>query len=170
MRALPTLLFAITLSATSNAAPKPHSISFGKSTSVKWFVGAEEATALELKVRPLFVDGRLKEFVLGSPHEVTDRLFVVRRVFRVNDALSGEAPSPQLWRWQRGGWLLVDRVTGRISGINLPEFDFYQSTISWYRDYAAYCGVSDDGKKVSAMVVQLGSRKPLLRKLMVHGP
>ena len=43
---------------------------------------------LELKVRPLFVDTRLKEYTTGTPHELTDRLFVVRRAFRVNDTLA----------------------------------------------------------------------------------
>ncbi len=68
---------------------------------------------MTLKVRALVVDGRVKEYVMGAPHEVTDRLFVVRRVFRVNDSLPEDA-APR-WQWQRGGWLLVDRLTGRIS-------------------------------------------------------
>jgi len=167
---LASVLLVMTLSGTSIAAPKPHLITFGKTTSVKWFVGAEEATAVDLKVRPLLVDARVREFTLGPPHEITDRLFAVRRVFRVNDALSDEPSSPHQWRWQRGGWLLVDRVTGRISPISLPEFDPYLSDMSWYRDYAAYCGVSDDGQKVSAVVVQLGRRKPLLKRLAGSRP
>lgn len=117
---------------------------------------------LDLKVRPLFVDTRLKEYTTGNPHELTDRLFVVRRAFRINDALPAE--NAARWQWQRGGWLLVDRLTGRISQLNLPEFDPYYSTASWYRDYVAYCGVSDDGKKLYAMVAQVGRRKPILKK------
>ena len=96
------------------------------------------------------------------PHEVTDRLFEVRRMFRVNDTLPIETATK--WTWQRGGWLQVDRVTGRISQLRLPEFDSFYSTPSWYRDYVAYCGVSDDGKKLFAMVAQLGWRKPILKK------
>ena len=163
---LPSLLLVIAFSALSNAAPKPHLITFGKFTSVKWFVGTDESTAVELKVRPLLVDSRVKEFTLGLPHEITDRVFAVRRVFRLNDALSDEPPSTRIWKWQRGGWLSVDRSTGRVAPINLPEFDPYLSAVSWYRDYAAYCGVSDDGRKVSALVVQLGRRRPLLKKLV----
>jgi hypothetical protein len=60
--------------------------------------------------------------------------------------------------------LLVDRVTGRVTQINLPEFDPFYSTASWYRDYIAYCGVSDDGKKLFAVVAQLDRRKPILTK------
>ena len=78
---------------------------------------------MTIKIRALIVDGRVKEYVLGAPHEVTERLFVVRRAFRVNDSLP-EDSAPR-WQWQRGGWLLVDRVTGHISPINLPEFDAY---------------------------------------------
>jgi hypothetical protein len=116
------------------------------------------------------VDGRVKEFALGSPHEVTDRLFVVRRVFRVNDSLPEDSGGPR-WQWQRGGWLIVDRLTGRISPINLPEFDPFYSAASWFRDYVAYCGVSDDGKKTYAIVAQLNRRKPILKKALSNdGP
>lgn len=113
-------------------------------------------------MRPLIVDGRVKEYVIGTQHEVTDRLFVIRRAFRVNDSLPEESAAH--WQWQRGGWLLIDRTTGRISAINLPEFDALYSTVSWYRDYAAYCGVSDDGKKIFAIVAQVSRRKPVLKK------
>ncbi len=82
--------------------------------------------------------------------------------FRINDALPNETRLH--WQWQRGGWLLVDRLTGRVSQLNLPEFDPFYSTASWYRDYIAYCGVSDDGKKLYAMVAQVGRRKPVLKK------
>jgi hypothetical protein len=152
------------LAGTALGAPKPHVVSFGKWTAAKWFVGPGEDKALDLKVRPLYVDSRLKEFTLGSSHDVTDRLFVVRRVFRLNDTLPEETNSAPRWLWERGGWLLVDRVTGHISQINLPEFDPYYSAASWYRDYVAYCGLSDDGKKVYAIVAQLGRRKPILKK------
>ncbi len=148
------------------AATKVHVISFGKTISVPWLPGsgAENEKALTLKVRPLIVDGRVKEFVLGSTHEVTDRLFVVRRAFRVNDSLPEE--STARWQWQRGGWLLVDRLTGRISVLNLPEFDAFYSVANWYRDYAAYCGVADEGKKSYAIVSQIGRRKPVMKKLL----
>jgi len=117
-------------------------------------------------VRPLLVDAHVKEFTLGPAHDVTDRIFVVRRAFRVNDSLPQESAQPPHWQWQRGGWLLVDRITGRISPINLPDFDALYSAVSWYRDYSAYCGVSEDGKKVYAVVAQITRRKPVLKKLL----
>ena len=81
-----------------------------------------------LKIRALLVDGVLKEWTTGDAHDVTDRSFVVRRVIRLNDALptdkppekpakiaSNPAPAASHWVWQRGPWLLVDRVTGHVT-------------------------------------------------------
>ena len=145
-------------------ATKAHTVGFGKWTSIKWCVGPNEGKCLDLKERALYVDGRVKEFTLGASHDITERLLVVRRAFRVNDNLPGEIVSPPRWVWQRGGWLLVDRTSGHVSAISLPEFDSYYSVASWYRDYVAYCGVSDDGKKLFAVVFQVGRRKPVLKK------
>jgi hypothetical protein len=117
-----------------------------------------------MKVRPLYVDGKLKEFTAGTPHEVTERLFVVRHMMRVNDALPSEAMTK--WSWQRSGWLVIDRLTGHVAAITLPEFDADYSEAIWYRDYVAYCGLSDDGGKLYAMVMELGRRKPLVKKLI----
>ena len=61
----------------------------------------------ELKVRPLMVDGKVKEWTTGEAHDVTDRSFAVRRAVRLNDALP--ADHGERWVWQRGPWLLVDR-------------------------------------------------------------
>jgi hypothetical protein len=162
-------LFIIVIQATTAvAASKPHIITFGKWASVQSFpeAGAADDKPFALKVRPLLVDARVKEFTLGPAHDVTDRLFVVRRAFRVNDSLPQEPASPPHWQWQRGGWLLVDRVTARIAPVNLPEFDAVYSVVSWYRDYAAYCGISDDSKQIYAVVVQINRRKPVVKWLI----
>lgn len=66
--------------------------------------------------------------------------------------------------------MLVDRSTGHISPVILPLFDNYYSVVNWYQDYAAYCGVSYDGKKVYAVVAQLSRRKAVLKKPMVALP
>jgi hypothetical protein len=159
-----TLLFvAFVLTGTSIAAAKPHVISFGKWMPAPWTAGiTADEKPMTLKIRPLIVDGRVREYVLGSVHEVTERLFVVRRVFRMNDSLPED--SALRWQWQRGGWLLVDRLTGRISPVNLPDFDVVYSAPAWFRDYVAYCGVSDDGNKRFAIVAELSRRKPVLKK------
>jgi hypothetical protein len=150
--------------ATASAASKPHIITFGKWITVQWLpLAGNEPSAM--KLRPLLVDSRVKEFTLESPHEITERLFVVRRAFRLNDILPHEGGAPR-WQWQRGGWILVDRVTGHVSPLNLPEFDMAYSDAIWYRDYAAYCGVSDDGKKIFAVVAQISRRKPVLKKAL----
>jgi hypothetical protein len=159
-----TILGITSLTSTAVGASKPHVIAFGKWIPIKWCVGPTEGKCLDLKVRVLYVDGRARESTLSATHEITERLFVVRRAFRVNDALPTDKAGEPGWVWQRGGWLLVDRMTGHISSIALPEFDPYYSAASWYRDYAAYCGVSDDGKKLFAIVFQVGRRKPVLKK------
>jgi hypothetical protein len=166
LRAALVLLLPLFQAFAIAATPKPHVIAFGKWTTVQWFPGLStgDDKPLTLKVRPLLVDAHIKEFTLGPSHDVTDRLFVVRRAFRVNDSLPQESTSPPHWQWQRGGWLLVDRTSGHVSPINLPEFDALYSAASWYRDYAAYCGVSDDGKKFFAIVAELSRRKPVLKK------
>jgi hypothetical protein len=122
----------------------------------------------DLKIRALLVDGVLKEWTSGDAHDVTDRSFVVRRVIKVNDALPGDKPAPGdrqgHWVWQRGPWLLVDRVTGRISPLKLPDYDPGVSHVSWFRDYGAYCGVTASGKSLYAVVAQIAARKPILAK------
>ncbi len=161
---LPGLVWITVFVADSPAATKIHVISLGKTISVPWTpgTGVENEKPLTIKVRALIIDGRVREYVVGPSHDITERLFVVRRAFRVNDSLPDD--SAPRWQWQRGGWLIVDRLTGRVSAIALPEFDPVYSAASWYRDYVAYCGVSDDGKKVDAVVVQIGRRKPVLKK------
>lgn len=146
------------------AASKPHVVAFGKPTPAKIFLGAAEEQSLTINVRPLYVDAKLKEFTTGTPHEVTDRLFVVRRAFRINDSLPDDAAKPARWLWQRGGWLLVDRSTGHVSPIKLPEFDPLYSDVTWFRDYAAYCGVSDSADRLNALVAQIGTHKAIYRK------
>jgi hypothetical protein len=165
MRTIRIVFAWAVLASVAAAATKPHVFQYGKKTMVKLFVGPNEDSSLEIAVQPLLVDGKIREFVTGSPHDVTDRLFVVRRAFRINDQIGEiDRSNPPRWKWQRGGWLMVSRDTGRVSQLTLPEFDPYYSAASWYRDYVAYCGVSDDGEKLYAVVVQVGRRKPVVRK------
>jgi hypothetical protein len=152
---------------TSLSAPKVHLVAFGKWSSIRVREEGEEPKTIDLKVRALLVDGRMKEFTAGVPHDVTDRTFTVQRVYRLNDSLPQDSGAVH-WLWQRGGWLLVDRVTGKVQAIVLPEYDPNLSTVNWFRDYAAYCGTSDDGQKNFAVVAQLGRRKPLLKKALAE--
>jgi hypothetical protein len=139
-------------------AAKAHLVTFGPWIKVHLFVGPDADRVQDMKIRSLNIDGRSREFTIDQPHDVTDRVFVVRRAYRMNDALTSRPD----WKWQRDGWLLVDRGTGRVSKINLPDFDPFYSVVSWFRDYSAYCGVSE-GQKLYAIVSQLGQRKPVLR-------
>ncbi|HMF89156.1 MAG TPA: hypothetical protein VKL40_00825 [Candidatus Angelobacter sp.] len=167
---MPTLLrsvLVLSLAASAAAAPREHSIFLGKWRTVK--APADSGETREIKIRRLMIDGRTREYTVGLAHDVTDRLFVVRRAYRVNDALPNDAlgndrPTVPQWVWRLGGWISVDRVTGHVAQLNLPEFDSETSQASWYRDYAAYCGASDDGAKAYLLVWQMGKRRPLLRK------
>ncbi len=143
-----------------------HTVGFGRFITVKLFAGEQSEKPTDLKIRPLYVDGKLKEFTTGEAHDITDRQFAVQRAYRVNDSLPQDASSVPKWRWQRGGWLLVDRASGHISELRLPAFDAFYSNVAWYRDYAAYCGIADAGDKLYAIVAQAGARKPVLRKLV----
>lgn len=147
----------------ANAASKAHVAVLGRPASIA--LHDDKATATELKMRPLYVDGHAKEFTVGAAHDVTDSTFVVQRIYRVNDSLPQEN-GPARWKWQRGGWLLVNRTTGKVQQVPLPNFDPDSSIVNWFRDYAAYCGYSDDGEKLVAVIVQLGRRKPLLKKII----
>jgi hypothetical protein len=94
----------------------------------------------------------------------------------VSNSASNPAPKPASnstansalaashWVWQRGPWLLVDRTTGHITALHLPDYDPGVSQVSWFRDYAAYCGVTAGGKSLYAVVAQLAVRKPVLAK------
>src|SRR5271165_6509541 len=104
-RFLPIIWFAFAwLTSAALGVTKPHVISFGKWTTIKWCVGANEAECHDLKTRALYLDGRVRESTLGASHEITERLFVVRRAFRVNDSLPGDKTVAPGWVWQRGGW------------------------------------------------------------------
>ncbi len=168
-RSAPVLLMALLCAPWLLAAnPKIHTVTLGSFRRVPYTPPdakaedrSEESTTL--KVRPLFVDERQKEWTTGELHDVTDRSFTVRRAFRLNDALPSEAAAR--WVWQPGPWLLVDRVTGHITALHLPDFDTGVSEVVWFRDYAAYCGVAATAKGgLMAMVAQLGARRAVVQK------
>jgi len=174
---VPGIVFAAIIigALTLSAAPrKPHTVYLGAAKKVPYSKAGDPAGASagedSLKIRALLVDGTLKEWTTGDAHDVTDRSFVVRRAIRLNDALPGENPDTKpasptsRWVWQRGPWLLVDRVTGHFVALKLPDYDPGVSQVSWFRDYGAYCGVTAAGKSLYAVVAQVAARKPVLAK------
>lgn len=134
--------------------------------NVKLFIGPEEDHVQPMRIRSLMVDGHVKEFVTGEQHEVTDRQFVMRRVYRINDALPDDPKVRTDLKWTRGGWISVNRDTGRVTQLKMAEFDPFFSVASWYRDYVAFCGSSDNGEKLMAVVRQIGVTKPVLKVVM----
>ncbi|HLI03108.1 MAG TPA: hypothetical protein VKU93_02450 [Terracidiphilus sp.] len=158
---------AALVAASGFAAPgKAHVVVFGAAKSVPYSRAGDPAGAApgedSLKIRALLVDGSLKEWTTGDSHDVTDRSFVVRRAVRLNNSLPGDRLDS--WVWQRGPWLLVDRRTGRIAALHLPDYDPGVSQVSWFRDYAAYCGLTPSGKSLYAVVAQIAARRPVLAK------
>jgi hypothetical protein len=159
----------------AGAAAKVHTVTIGAARKVP-FTPPEAASSagkpadpLTLKVRPLIVDGRQKEWTTGDVHDVTDRSFTIRRAMRLNDALPGDAEAR--WSWQPGPWLLVDRTTGHITALHLPDFDAAVSEAVWFRDYAAYCGTGTTAKGgLFAIVAQLGARRAVVSQQIGKWP
>ncbi len=148
------------------AGPKHHTVFLGAVKKVPYSQSGDPAGARPdetfLKLRALVVDGQLKEWTTGDAHDVTDRSFVVRRALKVNDTLPGDKQGN--WVWQRGPWLLIDRATGHVAPLKLPDYHPGVSQVAWFRDYAAYCGVTASGKSLYAVVAQLAVRRPVLAK------
>ncbi len=167
----PIFVVAVAALVAHAATPprKPHVVVLGAAKSVAYSRAGDPAGAgpeeSSLKTRPLVVDGRVSEWTTGDAHDVTDRSFVVRRALRINDALPGDAKSgASHWVWQRGPWLLVDRLTGHVTALKLPDYDPGASQVAWFRDFGAYCGVTATAKSLYAMVWQVGVRRPVLAK------
>lgn len=171
---LAAIFFSIFVATAFSAPRKVHTVILGAARKMPYSKAADPSGALpgedSLRIRALIVDGVLKEWTTGDAHDVTDRSFVVRRAMRLNDALPTDTPDPKTsvsasrWVWQRGPWLLVDRATGRVTALRLPDYDPGVSQVSWFRDYAAYCGVTPSGKSLYAVVAQVAARKPVLAK------
>jgi hypothetical protein len=160
------LLSAVFVQSAFSAPRKPHTVVLGAPRKVGYSRAGDPAGAQpgedSLKIRALLVDGALKEWTTGDSHDVTDRSFAVRRAIRLNDTLPGDKLGQ--WVWQRGPWLLVDRTNGHITALKLPDYDPGVSQVVWFRDYAAYCGVTASGKSLYAVVAQVTVRKPVLAK------
>src|ERR1700744_1184536 len=101
MRIFSGLLILLAIALPLQAASKPHVVALGKASTVKLFVGPSEDKTLDIVVRPLYIDTKLKEFTTGDTHDVTDREFVVRRAYRINDALPEDPRRSPKWLWQR---------------------------------------------------------------------
>jgi hypothetical protein len=176
------LLSLAAASGTLHASPKKvHVVALGAIRRVPYSKTGDPAGAAPgetaLKIRPLVVDGNIKEWTTGEVHDITDRSFVVRRVMRLNDDLPSDKPrersagAASTWVWQRGPWLLVDRVSGHVTALKLPDYDPGVSQVTWFRDYAAYCGLTSSGTNLYAVVAQVAARKPVLaQKLAPFGP
>ena len=164
MRRLHLITFVVcVLTIPAILAARGKNITFGKWLPVKVPAANSDEPTIPMKIRALIINGDMKEFTTGQPHQVTDQIFVVQRAFRLNDSLPSDPGDIPKWKWFPAGWLLVNRETGRISHIKLPDYDSFYSSVGWYRDFVAYCGIGND-EGLYAMVVQLGQKTPLLKK------
>jgi hypothetical protein len=128
-------------------AAKAHTVFLGSGKIVAYSIAGDPSGARpeekHLRVRPLLVDGKVKEWTTGDSHDITDRSF---------------------WVWQRGPWLLIDRTKGNITALRLPDYEPAVSNVIWFRDDAAYCGLSASGRQLYAVVAQVTAHRPLLAK------
>src|SRR5580704_9960714 len=92
---------ALFLPATAWCVPKPHVVALGAPRREPYSALSDPAGArkdeTELRVRPLVVDGKVKEWTTGEAHDVTDRSFAVRRAVRLNDALPTDCGEHWVW-------------------------------------------------------------------------
>lgn len=172
--ALVPLLFVLTCALPAAAkGPKVHTVTLGPARKVPYTppqatTDTKADDSSTLRIRPLVVDGVQKEWTLGEVHDVTDRTFVVRRALRINDSLPAESVR---WAWQPGPWLMVDRVSGHVTALHLPDFDPLVSDVIWFRDDAAYCGIATTAKGgIVAVIAQIGVRKPVVQKVLAPWP
>lgn len=130
-------------------------------------VGPNESECLDLKVCALYVDGRVRESTLGPSHDITELALCGAPRFPGKRQPAGRCssqPPVGCGNAEDGCCSIAGRshIVHRSAGIRSLLF-----RASWYRDYAVYCGVADDGKKLSAVVFQVGRRKPVLKNVWV---
>jgi len=162
---LPLFLLIPSLSFAGSRA-KPHVVFLGGGKRVPYSIASDPDNAASGEnygvEGPLVVDDKIKDWTTGEAHDITDRSFVVRRALRLNDSLPGDRT--ERWIWQRGPWIMIDRVNGHITAMKLPDYDPAVSQVVWFRDYAAYCGLHAGGHQLYAVVAQVGAHRPILSK------
>ena len=184
MRSLPPLpallqlaavaLFCLPQAAHAAAAPKVHTVTLGPVRKVPYTPAfatpdSKDDDSTTLKVRPLFVDTKQKEWTVGELHNISDRTFAIRRALHINDSLPTD--TGERWVWQPASWILVDRATGHITALHLPAFDSAISEAVWFRDYVAYCGLATSAKGgLVAVVAQVGGRKAVAQRAIGRWP
>lgn len=147
------------------AVAKVHTVGLGAWRKVPYTAPSTTQTTsanTTMRVRPLVIDGVVKDWTTGEIHEITGRTFVARRAVKLNDALPDGTGAH--WLWVLGPWVLVDRTSAHVTVLHLPDFDPAVSEVVWFRDYAAYCGINSTGKHLYAVVAQLAVRRPLVSK------
>ncbi len=178
------LLAALTTHALAAApkAPKVHTVTLGPIRKVAFTPAfstpdTKDDDSTTLKIRPLFVDSKQKEWTVGELHNISDRSFAIRRALHINDSLPNDPG--ERWVWQPASWIVVDRSTGHITALHLPAFDAAVSDAIWFRDYAAYCGTvpatsksarSEGVGSLVAVVAEASGRKAVAQRAVGRWP
>ena len=75
-RLLAIVVLMLSLALVTHAAgPKTHTVTLGKASTVKLFLDPDEKKPLDIRIRSLFVDARLKEFGQRLPWDYFLRRF-----------------------------------------------------------------------------------------------
>ena len=172
---LAAALLLTTVPSFAASTPKVHTVTLGPVRRVPYTPAfstpdSKDEDSTTLKVRALFIDSRQKEWTVGDLHNISDRSFAIRRALHINDSLPGD--SGERWVWQPASWIIVDRTTGHITALHLPAFDSAVSDAVWFRDYAAYCGISSSTKSsgLVAVIAQAGGRRAVAQRTLARWP
>ena len=99
------LLAIAMLSPVSAAAPRMHTVILGRwhTITIASESGDPQQAPLTAKMRVLTIDGGFKEYTVDAPHQVTDHIFVIRKVEHLNDALPDDQDRKPHWIWRLSG-------------------------------------------------------------------
>ena len=108
------LLALVPLVTEAANGPKVHVISYGKSLTVKLLGRGRKQNSADESARAICRCQTEGIRDRDSPRD-NGSLFVVRRAYRLNNSLPTDESKAPNWVWERGGWLMVDRLTGRFN-------------------------------------------------------
>lgn len=134
---------------------------------VKLLLGLAEEKIVTITVCLLYLDTKFKEYTNHWTHAPRDRPQVRSAVgYRANDSFPGEWATSLNGYGSVESWLLLDRNTGRISQVKLPDFNSYYSDVSGIVITRPTGVWPTMAKSVSAMMAQITTRQAALQN---HG-
>ena len=126
--------------------------------------GLRIASAYQSRFARCWWTGGIKEYVVGSAHEVTDRLFVVRRAFRINDALPEDPCRAGSGSVEDGCWWIALRGESLLQACRSLILIFRRPAGTGIMRHIA--GSETTERKPMRSLRNLSRRKPVLKKLL----